>query len=91
MLGDDVYEQFGHYTFVLDHPITYEQFELHYRAVSSVIFRDEYYDILIYSTWNRFTKEITRNRSTLVAQYSHRVDTADFENVMKSKEKHRKK
>lgn len=91
MLGDDVYEQFGHHSNVLNYLITYEQFELHYRAVSSVIYRDEYFDILIYSTWNKFSKEITRNRSVLISQYSHRVDTADFESVMKSTEKQRKK
>jgi hypothetical protein len=87
MLGEECFEQFGSYENVLNFILSFEQFEDHYRALSSVIFSDEYFMILIRSTWNRFEKDLPKSRVALVAQYSNRIDTADFETVMKSQGK----
>lgn len=89
MLGEDCYEEYGHYSHVppLSFPISYSQFELHYRAVSSVIYSDEYFDMFVRSTWNSLRNELPKSRATVISQYSNRVQTADFESVMKSKRK----
>jgi hypothetical protein len=85
MLGEDSFELYGSYEQVLLSSISYEQFEIHYRALSSVIFSEEYFNRIVRSTWNKFEKDLPKSRSVLVGQYSNRIDTADFESVMNSR------
>lgn len=84
MLGEDIYQQYGSYENVLLFTINYEQFEYHYRAVSSVIYSDEYFENIVRSTWKYFHNELPKSRLMLIAKYSSRIDTADFETVLKS-------
>lgn len=86
MLGEEAYEQYCHYSNCLAFEVTSESFNRHYEALSSVTNRDEYFELLLRSTWGAHAGGMSRRLQGLDrgSSYLKRLDTASFESVMKS-------